>query len=435
LASPSVNDRPREGQDAVSPPRRSGLRWSVAWLLFFASAISYIDRQALSINAPTIRAEFGLTNTDYSYLVIAFLVSYTVGYSATGYLVDRIGARLAFAIFMVGWSIVGMLHGLAAGFLSLLVYRFLLGLTEAGAVPASIRAISEWFPARERSIAGGIFSTGTPAGTLAAAPVIAGLTLAFGWRWAFVLSGLVGVVWLVPWLRLYYSPEQHPRIDPAERELILTGRAPRQRGAARMIDLLRHREAWAIIVGRFMMDPVWWFYVFWLPNYLSDVRGFSLQAIGQFAWIPFLTAMAGTLTSGWLSSWILRRTGSLTWARKSVLFMGAAGSLLGLAAARADTAWVSLALICAVTFALCLWATLITTLGADILPPDLVGSMTGLSGSGAAIGGIVFTYATGWLVDNFSYWPVFVLVATAPLVGFTALTLLMPEVKQIELKR
>jgi ACS family hexuronate transporter-like MFS transporter len=183
------------------------------------------------------------------------------------------------------------------------------------------------------------------------------------------------------------------------------------------------------------MDPVWWFYVFWLPNYLTDARGFSLETIGRVAWIPFLTGMVGTVAGGWLSSFLLRRSGSLTFGRKAVLFAGAAGSLLGLPAALVSQAWLSVALICAVTFALCMWATIIMTLAADILPPQLVGSMTGLSGSGAALGGIVFTYVTGRLVDNVSYWPVFVLAATAPLVGFVILTVLMPEIKPIDLNR
>jgi ACS family hexuronate transporter-like MFS transporter len=419
----------------ASAPRPSGLRWSIVWLLFFASAISYVDRQALSINAPIIRDEFGLSNTEYSYLVIAFLVAYTFGYSATGYLVDRIGARRAFTLYMVGWSAVAALHGFAAGFRSLLVYRFLLGLGEAGAVPSSMRAIAEWFPERERSMAGGIFAAGTPGGNLAAAPLVAYLTLAFGWRAAFVITGLLGALWLIPWLRLYYPPEQHPRIDAAERDLILSGRGRSRRGDASMRDLLRHREAWGIIIGRFMMDPVWWFYVFWLPNYLTDARGFSLETIGQVAWIPFLTGMGGTVAGGWLSAWLLRRSGSLTFARKAVLFVGAAGSLLGLPAALVGEAWASVALICIVTFALCMWATIIMTLAADILPPDLVGSMTGLSGTGAALGGIVFTFVTGRLVDRVSYWPVFVLAATAPLVGFAILHVLMPTVRQVDLVR
>jgi len=415
--------------------RPPGLRWSVVWLLFLASVISYVDRQALSINAPVIRDEFGLSNTDYSYLVIGFLVAYTFGYSATGYLVDRIGARRAFGLFMLAWSVVGVLHGLATGFRSLLACRFLLGLGEAGAVPSSMRAISEWFPEHERSKAGGIFAAGTPGGNLVAAPLVAYLTLTFGWRAAFVITGLLGLLWLVPWLRLYHSPERHPEIDPSERELILSGRGSSQQGNASMRDLLRHREPWAIIIGRFMMDPVWWFYVFWLPNYLTDARGFSLETIGQVAWIPFLTGMVGTMAGGWLSAWLLRRTGSLTIARKAVLFLGAAGSLFGLPAAMVSQAWVSVVLICLVTFALCMWATIIMTLAADILPPELVGSMTGLSGSGAALGGIVFTFVTGRLVDTVSYWPVFVLAATAPLVGFAALTVLMPEIRRIDLNR
>jgi ACS family hexuronate transporter-like MFS transporter len=411
------------------------LRWYIVGLLFAGSAISYIDRQALSINAPAIRDEFGLTNTEYAYLVTAFLVAYTFGYSASGYLVDKIGTRLAFTFFMVSWSIVAALHGFASGFGSLGALRFLLGLAEAGAVPASMRAISEWFPERERSMASGIFAAGTPGGILLAAPLVAFLTLSFGWRMAFIVTGLFGLLWLVPWLWLYHVPERHPRISPVEQRWIVGGRVQHRPGTARMADLLRYRQPWAIIIGRFMMDPVWWFYVFWLPNYLADERGFSLQAIGEFAWIPFVAGMLGTVSGGCLSAWLVRRYGSLTFARKAVLFLSAAGSLLGIPAVFVSDAWLSLTLICLVTFSLGAWATTIMTLAADILPPNLVGSMTGLSGTGAALGGIVFTVATGWLVDNYSYWPVFALAATSPLVGFAVLTRLMPEIRQIHVER
>jgi ACS family hexuronate transporter-like MFS transporter len=404
-------------------------------MLALASAISYIDRQALSVNASLIRGEFGLSNTHYSYLIASFLVAYTISQTLSGHMVDRLGTRVSLAACAVFWSAAALLHGLVTGFAGLVVCRFLLGLGEAGVVPGAMRGVSEWFPADERSVATGLFAAGTPGGILIAAPLVAFVTLAFGWRMAFVTTGLLGFAWLVPWLRIYRLPEQHPRIEPAERDLILAGRARPSGVNAKVwtLELLRHRKPWAIILARFMMDPVWWFYVLWLPAYLADVRKLNLAAIGQVAWIPFLTATLGTLAGGWLSRALLRTTGSLTIARQTVLFLGAAGTLLGIPAARAHDTSVCLILISVITFAIGAWSTTIVGLAADILPPAAVGSMSGLSGTGAALGGIVFTMLTGWLVDRFSYGPVFWMAASAPLAGFVVLLLLMGEVRQLDL--
>jgi ACS family hexuronate transporter-like MFS transporter len=405
-------------------------------MLMLAAAISYIDRQALSINASLIRGEFHLSNTDYSYLITAFLVAYTISQIVSGDLVDRLGTRTALGLCCGVWSTAAVLHAIVTGFFSLAVARFLLGLAEAGVVPASIRGVAEWFPSAERSVATGLFAAGTPLGILLAAPLVAFVTVAFGWRMAFALTGLLGFAWLVPWLRLYELPHRHARIATAERELIMAGRAPAPPARARtwIFELLRCRQAWAIIVGRFMMDPVWWFYVFWLPAYLADVRKLNLATIGEVAWIPFLTATLGTVAGGWLSAVILRRTGSLTLARTTVLFLGAAGTLLGIPAARVRDTSVSLALVSAVTFAIGAWSTTVVGLAADILPPTAVGSMSGLSGTGAALGGIVFTMLTGWLVDHFSYAPVFWMAALAPLAGFAGLWLLMGKVRLLDLE-
>ena len=404
-------------------------------MLMAASAISYIDRQALSVNASLIRDEFKLSNTDYSYLISAFLVAYTLSQIISGDLVDRLGTRAALTLCAAFWSGAAVLHGVVTGFLGLATCRFLLGLAEAGVVPASIRGIAEWFPKQERSVATGLFAAGTPLGILIATPLVAVVTLTLGWRMAFVGTGLLGFFWLVPWLRLYRLPEQHPRLDAAERNLILAGRAPAPQTTRKtwVFELLRHRKVWAIIVGRFMMDPVWWFYVFWLPAYLADARRLNLATIGKIAWIPFLTATLGTIAGGSLSAELLRRFGSLTIARNAVLLMGAAGTLLGIPAASANATWISLTLISIVTFTIGAWSTTVIGLAADILPPPAVGSMSGLSGTGAALGGIVFTMLTGWLVDRFSYAPVFWMAALAPLAGFGALVLLMGEVRLIDI--
>jgi len=398
------------------------LRWRIILLFAVASIISYIDRQTLSVNAPYIRKEFGLTATQYSYLVSAFLIAYTIGPTLTGRIIDGIGTRLGMATCAIWWSCAGALHAVARGSVGLMTFRFLLGLGAAGTLPSALRTVSEWFPRQERSLATSIFSTGTAIGAVVSVPVAAFLTLEFGWRFCFLLTGLLGFIWLVPWLFLYARPEEHHRLEPAEREKILTGRqVPSGPSGASISKLLLRRKPWGIILGRFIVDPVWWFYLFWLPTYLAS-RGLSLRAIGLLGWIPFLAADVGTLSGGWWSGWLLRRSGDLTRARKTVLLAGAAGSLFGLPVACTSTTWLSIALISVATFSIGVWGPTVLTLCADIMPSESVGTMAGLSGTGAGLGGIIFTVATGWLADHRSYGPVFALAGTLPLLGFIVLS-------------
>jgi len=410
------------------------LRWYVVGMLFFASVISYVDRQTLSVNAPYIREDLGLSNTEYSYLVTAFLVAYTIGPTLAGRWIDHVGARLGLSVLIVWWSIAGMLHAASRGFMTLAAFRFLLGLGESGTVPAAMRTISEWFPARERSFAAGIFAGGTAIGALVSPPLVALLSLSTGWRTCFLVTGAFGFLWLPGWLALYHRPEDHPRLAPAERDWIFAGRIASAGGEkTSLLDLLKHRKPWGIIFGRFTVDPVWWFYVFWLPNYLSDERGFSLKAIGLFAWIPFLATDLGCFLGGWFSGWLFRRSGNLSYARKAVLFLAAAGMLFGVPAAGVDEVWLCMALLSVVTFSIGAWATTMVTLGADILPSGAVGRMTGLSGTGAGVGGILFTVLTGWLVDHFSYAPVFFLAGIAPILGLALVHYLMGVIEPIPL--
>ena len=244
------------------------LRWYIVFLFFFATIISYVDRQALSVSAPVVRQDLGLSAARYSYLVSAFLAAYTIGQTITGRLVDRLGVRLAMALFIAWWSVAGMLHAAATGFLSLLLLRALLGLGEAGTLPSTLRAIAEWFPQRERALATSIFTAGTAIGALLAVPIVAFVTLAVGWRASFLVTGLFGFVWLAVWLPLYRAPEQHPRLTEEERSLIFTDRAdgadrterpPGERVPIRVI--LARRKPWGIILGRMLVDPVWSFYL------------------------------------------------------------------------------------------------------------------------------------------------------------------------------
>lgn len=419
--------------DAGSPSAGSGtLRWRIIFLFFFATIISYIDRQTLSVNAPLIRHEIGLSNRDYSYLVGAFLVAYTLGPTAAGWLIDRAGVRLGMAVCIAWWSVAGMLHATATGLPALLLFRFLLGLGEAGSVPSTMRAVSEWFPRQERAFATSIFTAGTALGAVVSVPIIAFLTIAVGWRACFVVTGLLGFVWLIPWWRLYAPPDVHPSISTAERRLIVDGRTVSNPGDVIPIgQILTCRKSWGIIAGRMGVDPVWWFYIFWLPTYFADVRGFDLRMIGLLGWLPFLAADGGSLLGGWVSGRLVERTNNLTLARKIVLFAGATGTLAGLAAPHLSSSSASITVICVATFAIGMWAPTVLTLCADILPPGGVGTMAGLSGTGAGIAGILFTLLTGWLVDRYSYLPVFALAGLTPLVGFAALSILVGRVEPI----
>ena len=410
----------------------SGVRWRILAFFFCATVVSYLDRQALSVNAPVIREQYGLSNAQYSQLVSAFLVAYTLGQPLAG-----------------TWS-TGSEHG----------WRSPAACSGGRPPPCSTRpraasgtshcSGSCWgsarrarFPRRSAASPSGSPSASDPwrlassqvvrtIGALLAPPLVAFLTIQAGVAGVVSHHGRLGLIWLVFWWRFYALPEQHKRLSEREREHILADRRPPGEATrATLWRLLCRRQPWGIIAGRFLVDPVWWFYVFWLPSYLSDVRGFTLAQIGWFAWIPFLAADAGTFVGGWLSGRLLGRT-TLSRARKIVLFLGAAGTLFGIPASQVGNAAVCLLLISIVTFSIGMWATLEVTVAADILPASAVGSMTGLSGAGAALGGILFTSLTGWIVNRFST-AVFVLASVLPLAGFALLATLMGEIGPLDL--
>jgi ACS family hexuronate transporter-like MFS transporter len=407
------------------------LRWYIILLFFFATIVSYIDRQALSVNAPRLRQELGLSATEYSYLVTAFLIAYTVGPVIAGRLVDAVGARIGMAIAIAWWSMAASLHAIAGSMAAFVGLRFCLGLGEAGTLPSTIRTVADWFPLRERAMATSIFSAGTAIGAVIAVPVVAFTASSLGWRASFLVTGLLGFLWLVPWLLLYDRPEDHLRLSPTERARILAERVSTGDAAGSPFQVLRYRKAWGVILGRFMVDPVWSFYLFWLPSYLVHQRGFTLSQVGMFGWIPFLATDAGSLTGGWISGRLLVRTGSLTAARRAVLAAGSIGTLAGLPAAYVSDASLCLACICCAAFSIGVWAPTVLTLCADVMPRGAVGTMTGLSSAGAGLGGIILTPLIGWLVDYHSYFPVFVLAALLPQLGFLLLVALVGRVEPV----
>jgi MFS transporter, ACS family, hexuronate transporter len=372
------------------------LAWAIAFLLCLATTLNYLDRQAIGIVSVEIRREFSLTEQHYSYIVSAFLFAYAIGYVVAGYIVDRLGARRGFAVFMASWSIAQLLHGFAVGKWSLGSYRFLLGLSEPGAWPAAAKAIAEWFPASQRALAMGIFNAGTSLGSALAPGTVALITLRYGWRSAFVFTGLAGIAWLALWLLVYRSPTG---------PIVNQPKVP----AVKWLAVLRARGCWTLILTRFLTDPVIYFVIFWLPDYLRRERGFDLAMVGQYSWVPFALGGVGYLVGGWLSGHLMQAGWSLGGARKFSMALGAAVLPIAIAAPFVPTAALAIAAACAITFGHGIWVANLQTIPTDLFPLSEVGTVTGFSGMGGAVGGAIANLGTGYIVVHFSYAPVFLL--------------------------
>lgn len=378
-------------------------RWLMIALVFWATVINYLDRQALSVAAPVLREEFAMSNVAYSRVVFAFLLAYTIANGISGPVIDRLGTRAGYALCIAWWSVAGLLHALATGPYTLGAARFLLGLGEAGNWPAGVKVVAEWFPQKERALASGLFNSGSSFGAILAPPLVAWILLSFGWRAAFLAVGVTGLVWLAVWWPVYHTPaDPDPRMEkPATVPALL---------------LFRQRFVWAFTLSKVFMDPVWYFYIFWFPEYLKSSRGFDMASIGRYAWIPFLVAGLGNLLGGVLSGALLQRGWSVNAARKTAVTVFAALMLAAIPAVLVDNVWLAIALVAVAMVGYTGSAANMLCFPADIYPGHVVSSVYGLASMGAGFGGMLFTLLTGWLVDHFSYTPVFVMFGLMPLV-------------------
>ncbi|MGA2631677.1 MAG: MFS transporter [Terriglobia bacterium] len=405
------------------------LRWWIVWTLFFSTVINYINRQTFSVLAPVITRELHLSHTQLSQVFSAFQIAYAGTWLVGGVVLDIIGTRLGLALAVVWWSAVSMLTGLANSVLSFSIFRFMLGIGEGCNWPGASKAVAEWFPAKERGVAVAIFDSGSSVGGAIAALTVPWVAIMFGWRYAFVLSGLLGLVWLVLWLTFYHPLAKHPRVSAEERALIEAGRdtatSSTQRGAGRYLSLLKQPNVWGIVLGRSLTDPIWWFYVFWLPQYLSDARGFSLKQIAAFAWIPFVAADIGNFTGGLASGFLIKRGMPVVRARKWVCVVSTLPVLAGIPAATTHNPYWALALISFAVWGYASWSTMGLTFPSDLFPQDVVASVTGISGLGAGLVSTAFTLTVGWLVDKFSYFPAFVAAGTIPFLATAAVLILI----------
>jgi ACS family hexuronate transporter-like MFS transporter len=438
-----LDAQPIEATTSEGGFKLRGLRWWIVGLIFLATLINYIDRLTISVLAPVITRDLGLTNTEFGGIITWFLLAYTISQSLSGKLYDRVGTKRGFVCSIVLWSLAAMAHAFARGLSSLSALRFILGLGEAGNWPGAAKTVAEWFPIRERAFGMAIFNSGAAIGSVAAPPLIVWLSITYGWQTTFLVTGALGFGWLVLWLLFYETPDRHKWLRQEERQLIRDGQ--RVEGAAGALEtessaslgwfeLLRYRQVWAIVLGRFLTDPVWWLYISWLPKYLADARGFSLVKIGLFAWVPYVAADAGSLSGGWLSGYLIARGWSVDRARKVVILIAALLMPAGIFAAFAKDAMVALALIGVVLFGFQVWINNVQTLPSDFFSDKAVASVAGLGGTGAGIGSMIFIFGTGWVVDHFGYRPVLVAAGLLAVFGTLVLFALSGPIKRISLK-
>lgn len=413
-------------------PPRFPYRWRIVVLLFFLSVINYLDRQTLSVLSKTLCEQLGFSSVEYSYIVTAFLVAYTVGYLFCGTIIDRIGVRLAVVCALAAWSLAGMAHAFATGWVALLGWRFALGLGESFNSPCGIKAIAEWIPKRERGLSTAIFSNGNIVGAVLAPPLVSFVALRFGWQWAFIITGAFGFVYLACWLVFYESPEKQRRLSVEERAVILADRAPAvgaspshetPSGGTRIsfFTALGHPAVLGFFVARLLTDSLSFFFSFWLPEYLQSARGFSLAMIGLVGWIPFLAADVGGPGGGALSDWLVRRGWKPADARRRLMLVAACLMPCSVLAVHVSSAFLALGLIAVLLAAQSCWMVNQLTLIAESFPREHVGTFLSLTALGGSIGGIVSTLAAGKIIQGFGYVPVFTTLGFLHLTAFAVI--------------
>ena len=416
------------------------VRWWILLLLFFAMEINILDRQVLSLVAPVLRDEFHLSNTDYGRILFCFLLGMTLGQIPVGMMMDRLGPRAGFCVIFVGWSLANLLHGFAGTVVQFALLRLVLGLNECGAYSGGVKVIGQWFRPSERAFAGGLFNSGSVIGAVLAPPLIVTLMGAFGWRGAFIIPSVVGLLWLIPWLLLYWEPWRHPRLVRANAGAGTAVGAPAMEnvppaaGAQPTIWLLLTlAPVWGVVLIRAFGGPVTHFYWYWLPEYLKRERGMTLEAIGMFAWMPFLCGGIGNIGGGWLSSRLIRRGWTVNRARKTVFVLGGCLCVLAVTIPFAPSAGAAIAIICLASLGINAIAANLMGIIADLFPQQMLARVSGMTGVGDGVVSMLMMLLAGMVIDRFSYTPVFIAVGLLPVLSLTALFLLVGTIRPIPL--
>ena len=407
----------------------SNYRWAMCALLFFATTINYIDRQVIGILAPVLQKEIGWSEIDYGYIVTAFQAAYAIGLLFAGKLVDRFGTKHGFSFAVVVWSIAAMGHALVRSAFGFGVARFALGIGESANFPASIKGVAEWFPKKERALATGIFNSGANIGAVVAPAVVPWLTITYGWKMSFIMTGLLGFIWLCFWLIFYERPEKHKRISVKELEYIQSDREEPTTVKVPWIRLLRYRQTWAFVIGKFLTDPPWWFYLFWLPKFLNSRYGLDLSQLGLPLIIIYMMTSVGSIGGGWLSGFFIKRGWTVNKSRKMVM-LGCALCIVPIVFASISSVWIATGLIALAAASHQGWSANIFTTASDMFPKKAVGSVVGLGGMAGAIGGMLLSTSAGFLLEwTGSYLTLFIISGSAYLVALLIFQLLVPTMQ------
>ena len=408
-------------------------RWIICALLFFATTINYVDRQIISLLKQTLQTEIGWNEIDYSNIIFAFQLAYAVGLLFAGRVMDRLGTRKGYSLSVLFWSVAAMAHALAHSVMGFGAARVALGLGEGGNYPACLKAIAEWFPKKERALATGIFNSGSNIGALVTPLVVPWITHRYGWQAAFIVTGALGFLWLVAWWFMYRVPAEHPRVSRAELDHIRSD-APEPASRIPWLQLIPHRQTWAFAIGKFLTDPIWWFYLFWVPDFLFKTHGITLLNVGLPLVVIYQMATVGSIAGGWLSSTLIRRGWSVNASRKTALLICALAVVPIVFAAKVTSLWAAVFLIGLATAAHQGFSANLFTVPSDIFPRRAVGSVVGLGGMFGSIGALFIAKVTGYVLQwTGSYVPLFIIAGSAYLTAMAIIQLLAPRLEPVQL--
>jgi MFS transporter, ACS family, hexuronate transporter len=411
-------------------------RWVICALLFAATAINYIDRQIIGVLKPTLQHEYGWTEIAFADVVFWFQAAYALGYIGFGKLIDRVGARLGYAVAVVVWTFAHIAHAFVTGIGGFIAVRVALGLGESGNFPAALKAIAEWFPKRERALATGILTAGSNIGAVVTPLLVPVITVAFGWRASFVVTGSFSLAWLIVWLKIYRRPGLHPRVGAAELAFINSDPAEGATTSIPWRRLLSLRETWAFTLGRFLIDPIWWMFLFWLPDFFARRYNLDLLHFGPPLAVVYVVSDVGSVAGGWLSSRLIRAGASVNVARKLTMLIAALLVTPVMFAMYADSLWLAVAIVGCATAAHQAFSANLYTFPADVFPKQAVASVVGIGGTAGAVGGMLMSKYAGWVLDRVgSYTPIFVVAGTVYLLALAVIHALSPRMDAVQLPR
>ena len=409
-------------------------RWTICALLFFATTINYVDRQILGLLAPLLQAEIKWTESEYGFIVMAFQGAYALGILGFGWFVDKYGTKIGYTVSIAWWSVAAMAHALVKTPLGFGAARAGLGISEAGNFPAAIKVVAEWFPKKERALTTGIFNSGANIGAVAAPAVVPWLTITYGWQAAFIATGALGFIWMVFWLLLYDKPERHKKVSKAELEYILSDPPDPPSEKVPWLKLLRYPQTWAFVLGKFMTDPIWWFYLYWLPKFLSQRFELDLSHLGLPLIVIYTMTSVGSIGGGWLSSSFIKGGMAVNRSRKLVMLICAICVVPIVFASQAGDLWMAVGLIGLAAAAHQGWSANLFTTTSDSFPKKAVGSVVGLGGMAGAIGGMIFSASAGFILEwTGSYLSLFIISGSAYLISLGLMQLLTAKAKPVVL--